>query len=113
MIQLFIQWYDGFWYADISNSQISYRFAGATSEEGFQNVIMFQQAMAINRQAMIAQVQNIFVDVPVGEEVQAITTMLDASSLSLRGEEIFTVAEEGATLADELIEASEALLLVL
>lgn len=109
MINLLIKWSYGNWYVMISNSEIDYKFAGATAEDQIENVKMFQNSMTEGFDSVVNNASTMFSNIPEGEEEQVISSMFDATdTLYFNTDLVFAVEGEGALLED-IVEAGEAL----
>ncbi|MFM9853821.1 MAG: hypothetical protein ACKVOJ_13605 [Sphingomonadaceae bacterium] len=109
MADLMIRYSYGNWYAMISNSQIDYKFAGATAEDQIVQVQAFQNAMADGGQSVVDGMSTFFSNIPEDQEADVFAQLFQTTDeLYYQGALVFEAAED-SFLIDDIVEAGEAL----
>ncbi|WP_258104508.1 hypothetical protein [Marinoscillum sp. MHG1-6] len=111
MPNLLIKYSYGNWYAFLSNSTKTYRFAGANAEAQIVRVRQLQNAMTEGSEQVIGEMRNVFAEesVPEGEEAAVAEQLFGTTTeLYFEGSLVYE-ATEGVELMTEIVEAGEAL----
>jgi len=113
--QLLIAYSYGNWNAFISNTPVSYKFSGATSDLQSQQVRALQNAMSQGEDEVTNNLQTIFSNVQEGDEELVFNQLFRGTNVMRYGEatSFFEVNIEEDSLADEIDAAAEWFALVL
>lgn len=108
--RLLINYAYGNWYASLSNSSYSYKFAGATAEDQIVHVRALRAAMKQGVTSVLQGASSYFASSELTDEFtpqQLVGQLFSAKEFVFEGMPIYD-ATEGSTLLDEIVEAGEA-----